>query len=147
MEARTNEDVKENGKVVLKKGTRLYGHVTQAQARESGQSQSQLGIAFDHAVLSDGQEVPFNASIEALAAAQSAATAAPVSDDMMASGSGMGAVSGTSRGGGGPVGGVTSTTGAATNTVVNTAGSVRSDLYGTSHFEQQRRVRPAGTFT
>ena len=132
VEARTNEDVKQDGKVVLKKGTRLSGHVTQAQARESGQTQSQLGIVFDHAVLNNGQEVPFNASIQALAAAQSAASAAPVSDDMMASGGGMGAVSGTARGGGGGlVGGVDSTAGATTGNVVNTAGSVPVNAGGT----------------
>ena len=32
VEARAEEDVKQDGKVVLKKGTRLVGHVTQAQA-------------------------------------------------------------------------------------------------------------------
>ena len=72
VEARAAEDVKQDGKVVLKKGTRLVGHVTQAQARAKGQTQSQLGILFDHAVLKNGKEVPFNASIQALASAQSA---------------------------------------------------------------------------
>jgi len=129
VEARTNEDVKQNGKVVMKKGTHVFGHVT--QARESGQSQSQLGIVFDHAVLNNGQEVPFNAWIQALAAAQSAATLTPASDDMMASGGGMGAVSGTARGGGGLVGGVASTAGATTASVVNTAGSVPVNARGT----------------
>src|SRR5580692_7829305 len=61
VEVRTEEDVKQDGKVVLKKGARLVGHVTQAQARANGQSQSQLGIAFDHAVLKNGQEIPFSA--------------------------------------------------------------------------------------
>ena len=75
VEARAEEDIKQDGKVVLKKGTRLVGHVTQAQARANGQTQSQLGIVFDHAVLKNGQEMPFNASIQALASAQSAAAA------------------------------------------------------------------------
>jgi hypothetical protein len=131
VEARTTQDVKQDGKVVMKKGTRLTGHVTQAQARESGKSESQLGIVFDHAVLSNGQEVPFNASIQALAAAQSATSAGAGADDMMASGGGMGAVSGTARGGGGLVGGVASTAGATTGTVVNTASSVHVNAGGT----------------
>ena len=76
---------------MLKKGTHLVGHVTQAQARANGQTQSQLGIVFDHAVLKNGQEVPFNASIQALASAQSAAAATTGAEDMMASGGGMGA--------------------------------------------------------
>src|SRR5712671_2876648 len=131
VEARTTQDVKQDGKVVMKKGTRLTGHVTQAQARESGQSQSQLGILFDHAVLSNGEEVPFNATVQALAAAESATSATSGADDMMASGGGMGAVSGTSRGGGGLVGGVASTAGGTAGTVVNTAGSVPVNAGGT----------------
>jgi len=128
VEARAAEDIKQDGKVVLKRGTRLVGHVTQAQARASGQAQSQLGIMFDHAVLKNGQEVPFSASIQALASAQSAAAATAGADDVIASGGGMGAAQGSARGGGGLAGGVASTAGAtagaATGTVMNTASSV-----------------------
>lgn len=135
VEARTDQDVKQDGKVVLKKGTRLVGHVTQAQARSKEQAQSQLGIVFDHAVLKNGQNVPFSASIQALAAAQSAAAASAGADDMMASGSGMGAMQGTARSGGGLVGGVASNAGAAagatTGSVMNTAASVPSNAGGT----------------
>jgi len=131
VEARTTEDVKQDGKVVLKKGTHLVGHVTESQARANGQAQSQLGIVFDHAVLRDGQEVPFNATIQALAVAQSATTATAGSDDMMASEGAMGGVSGTARGGGGLVGGVTSTAGATAGSVMNTASSVPVNAGGT----------------
>jgi hypothetical protein len=139
VEARTDQDVKQDGKVVLKKGTRLVGHVTQAQARSKEQAQSQLGVVFDHAVLKNGQNVPFNASIQALAAAQSATAASAGADDMMASGSGMGAMQGTTRTGGGLVGGVASNagaaagsaTGAASGSVMNTAASVPSNAGGT----------------
>lgn len=70
VEARTIEDVKQNGKVVLPKGTRLFGHVTRAEARSKGQSQSALGIAFDHAELRNGQQVPVHLAIQALATSQ-----------------------------------------------------------------------------
>ena len=135
VEARAAQDVKQDGKVVLKKGTRLVGHVTQAQARASGQTQSQLGIVFDHAVLKDGQEVPFSASIQALAAAQSAAAASTGADDVLASGGGMGSAQGSARSGGGLAGGVASTAGATagatTGAVMNTASSVSSTAGGT----------------
>jgi hypothetical protein len=135
VEARTEEDVKQDGKVVLKKGSHLVGHVTQAQARANGETQSQLGIVFDHAVLKNGQEVPFNASIQALASAQSAAAASSGADDVMASGGGMGAVQGTAHSGGGLVGGVASTanatTGATTGAVMNTAASAPVNAGGT----------------
>jgi hypothetical protein len=135
VEARTDQDVKQDGKVVLKKGTRLVGHVTQAQARSKEQAQSQLGIVFDHAVLKNGQNVHFNASIQALAVAQSATAASAGADDMMASGSGMGTMQGTARSGGGLVGGVASnagaTAGATTGSVMNTAASIPSNAGGT----------------
>jgi hypothetical protein len=129
VEARTEEDVKQDGKVVLKRGTHLVGHVTQAQARAGGQTQSQLGIVFDHAVMKDGQEVPFSAAIQALASAQSAAGSG--SEDMMASGGGMGATQGSARGGGGLVGGVASTAGATTGSVMNASSSVPLNAGGT----------------
>jgi hypothetical protein len=137
VEARVQDDVKQDGRVVLKKGTHFVGHVAQAQARANGQAQSQLGIVFDHAVLKNGQEIPLNASIQALASAQSAATAGAGADDMMAagSGSGMGAVQGTARSGGGLVGGATSTAGGAagatTGTVMNTSSTLSSTAGGT----------------
>jgi hypothetical protein len=133
VEARAAQDVKQDGKVVLKKGTRLVGHVTQAQARAKGQTQSQLGILFDHAVLKNGQEVPFNASIQALAAAQSATAASTGADDLAASGGALGGAQGTARSGGGLVGGVASTAGAtagATGSVMNTASPVSSTAGG-----------------
>lgn len=125
VEVRTEQDIKQDGKVVLKKGTHLVGHVTEAQARAKGQTQSQLGIAFDHAVLKSGQQVPFSASIVAMASAQAATAASTGAGDLMDSGAGMSTVQGSARRGGGVVGGVASTAnataGAATETVMNTA--------------------------
>jgi len=56
VEARITQDVKQNGKVTLKKGTRLIGHVTQTQSRADGKAQSQLGVAFDRAIPSKGRK-------------------------------------------------------------------------------------------
>jgi hypothetical protein len=131
VEARAAQDVKQDGKVVLKKGTRLVGHVTEAQARTKEQTQSQLGIVFDQALMTDGQVIPLNATIQALAATRSSAEAAAGSDDVMASGGGMGSMSGAARSGGGMLGGVTSTAGAAGGAVMNTAGSASGNTGGT----------------
>jgi hypothetical protein len=131
VEARTTQDVKQDGKVVMKKGTRLVGHVTEAQARTKDQSQSQLGIVFDHALMNNGQEIPLNATIQALAAAQSSTAATAGSDDLMASGGGIGAASGAAHSGGGLVGGVASTAGATAGTVMNTAGSASGNAGAT----------------
>ena len=101
MEARTTQDVKENGKVLLKKG------YTPDRTRytNAGSCQRTVTITtrtvFDHAVLKEGQEIPRIATIQALAVAQPPTTADTGADDLMASGSGTGAVSGVARGGGG----------------------------------------------
>ena len=118
VEALTTQDAKQQGKIILKMGTHLVGHVTQAQARARGRSQSQLGIVFDHAVLKNGDEVPFNATIQALAVAQSSTTAAAGADDTMASGGGL-------------IGGVASTAGATAGSVMNTGSSVPVNAGGT----------------
>src|SRR6266550_9377958 len=49
--AKATQDVKSDGQVVVPKGTRLLGHVTEARAKAKGESDSALGIAFDKAVL------------------------------------------------------------------------------------------------
>jgi hypothetical protein len=78
--ARITEDAKEqNGTTILPKGAKLEGHVTQSSSREKGDAYSTLGIVFDKAVLKDGQEVPLNVTVQAIALSQDAATAPPSS--------------------------------------------------------------------
>jgi hypothetical protein len=128
--ARTTEPTKSNGKAVIPKGSKLVGHVTQATARAKGDSESALGIVFDKAILKDGQEVPLNVAIQALASGQSA-VAANAGNDMGAMGSAGGTAMGSGRAmGGSGLGGVTSTAGAATGTVTNTAANVGSTAGG-----------------
>ena len=129
VEARTAQDVKQDGKVILKKGTFLVGHVTQAQARTKEQSQSQLGIVFDHAVLKNREEIPLPAIIQALALSQSSASAALASDDAFSGGGSAPEAPGTSAGGG-LLGGVTSTAGGAAGGVANTASSTTGSAGG-----------------
>jgi hypothetical protein len=129
IEARTTQDVKQDGKVVLRKGTHLVGHVTEVQARAKDQTQSQLGVVFDHADLRNGQRVPLNASIQALAAAQSTAQASAGDDDLIASGGGVASAAGSGAAGSRLVGG---TLGGATRAVGGTAGAVGSTAGGVS---------------
>lgn len=118
--ARTTEVVKSEGRVVIPRGSKLIGHVTQCKARSKEEKESALGILFDKAILKNGQQIPLNVTIQALAAAQSVASASAGADDL-AAGAGAGAM-GTARGsGGGALGGVRSTAGAATGAVANTA--------------------------
>src|SRR5262249_31322647 len=80
--ARTTETTKSEGKVLIPKGTRLVGHVTEAKARTKGESESALGIVFDKAVLRNGLEIPLNVSVQALAASRTAAGTSMAGDDI-----------------------------------------------------------------
>jgi hypothetical protein len=121
--AHTTEAVKSDGKTVIPKGAKLVGHVTQASARAKGESESALGIAFDKAILKNGEEIPLNVTIRALAAVQSGASAAGADMDSMGSMGASAAGSGTA-GGHGALGGVTSSAGGAVGGVTNTAANV-----------------------
>jgi len=127
--ARTTEAVKAQGKTVVPKGAKLVGHVTRASARGRGDAESALGIAFDKAILKNGQEIALSGSIQALASAETAARAGGADLDAMSDvGAGGG---GRAMGGGrGALGGVTSTAGGAAGTVTNTAGSATNAAGG-----------------
>lgn len=119
--AKLTQDVKSNGKVVIHKGSKLVGHVTEAQARSKENAESKLGVVFDKAVLKGGQEVAFSGVIRALSA--------PV--EVPTTSLGGGNVDRNASGGGGrgigpvPMGGATSTAnstvGSGTGAVGNTA--------------------------
>lgn len=116
--ARTTENVKADGKTVLPNGTKLVGHVTQASARAKGDAESALAITFDRAILKSGQEVPLNVAIQAMASAQTVASATDPNVDTMAGGSAAGSGMAAGRG---TLGGLTSTAGTATGSIRNTA--------------------------
>lgn len=65
--AKVTMDVKTaGGEILVPKDTKVVGHVTEAQARNKDQKESQMGIAFDHAELKDGQSVNLPMSIQAV---------------------------------------------------------------------------------
>ncbi|HSS97755.1 MAG TPA: hypothetical protein VLK33_12030 [Terriglobales bacterium] len=65
--AQTTEPVKEDGEIVIPKGSKIVGRVTEAKSRTSDDPDSVLGIAFDHAVLKKGGELPLRLTIQAIA--------------------------------------------------------------------------------
>ena len=122
--AKTTHDVKSEGHVVIPKGSKLIGHVTEVKAHSKEQATSELGIAFDHAILKNGTEMPLPLGIQAIGRSQ--ASAAAMADDTMANSSvaGTGSSGARTSGGGGALGGVRSTAGGAVGAVGNTAGAV-----------------------
>lgn len=117
--AKTTEATKADGRVVIPKGSKLIGHVTEAKARTKGQAESTLGVAFDKAILKNGQQVPLNVTVQAIAATQSVVRG----EELSAGGSMVGAGGGRASSGG-ALGGVKSTAGATTGAVTNTAANV-----------------------
>ena len=77
--AHTTEAMKSNdGRTIMPRGTKLQGHVTQAEARNKGGNASTLGIQFDKATLKDGGEIALNVVIQAMAPRQ---FSGPVGDE------------------------------------------------------------------
>lgn len=124
--AKTTQNVKENGRVVLRKGTHLIGHIAEAQERTKANAESSVRIVFDEAVTKDGEHFPFHASIEAIAEAQSAAAAglddAGMMDGMSGMAGGSAHTGGLLGGGGAAVSGVASNSGAIADGLNRTAG-------------------------
>ena len=116
--AKTTEATKSDGKVVIPKGSKLVGHVTECKQRSKEEKESALGIVFDKAILKNGAEIPLNVTVRALAAAQSAAASSIGGDDLSAGG---GAVGSARASGSSALGGLRSTAGGAAGAVTNTA--------------------------
>jgi hypothetical protein len=140
--AKVTEDMKSDGKVVVHKGSKVVGHVTEVQAKDKEHADSKLGIAFDKIVAHDGQETAFNGVVQAIAPpsqvlANAAASQGAGVDAPMGGGGGRApAPAGGGHAGGGLVGGATSTVGAtagAATGAVGTVGNVGGAVGGTVH--------------
>jgi hypothetical protein len=109
--AKTSETFTTESGMTIPRGTRLVGRVTEARPHERGegstQGASQLGIVFNKAVMKDGSEVPMQATIQALAAAQSHAAGGVGSASRDAGAFGASRAAGGASGGlGGAIGGL-----------------------------------------
>src|SRR4051812_7147668 len=104
--ATVTQDMKTNsGDVLVPKDTKVIGHVTEAQARNKEQKQSELGIAFDHAVLK-GDQMQLPMSIQAVIAppTNNSGPSAPEAAPPSAGGSAASGTTGSARAGGGMAG-------------------------------------------
>jgi hypothetical protein len=68
VEAKVTQDLKAEGEIIIPKDTKVFGHVTQAETRNKERKESQVGIAFDHAVTKSGDNLPLSMSIQAIIA-------------------------------------------------------------------------------
>ncbi|MGH9541342.1 MAG: hypothetical protein ACRD2H_05620 [Terriglobales bacterium] len=127
-------NVKQEGRVVIPKGSKLLGHVTAVSASSHGHAGSSVGILFDEAVTKHGRHIPLAAGISGVW------RTAGMIDDSAAMGPPMGAgmPSGMPNGGmaagggarGGVLGGVAAPVGAAAQGTVGAVGDVGATAAG-----------------
>lgn len=126
---KTAQDVKQDGQVVIHKGSRLIGHVTDVQQRTSANGESRIGLVFDQ-LRSGSTEIPIAASVISIVQARSSAQANNTmmdTDTMSQSSTTARSSGGSTRGGGGGgglLGGVGNTVGGVVNTTTSTVGNV-----------------------
>jgi len=70
--------------VLIPTGSKLIGHITQAQARSKGDSESSLGMVFDKIEVTNGKEMPMQGVLQAVA--PSLGPSGPDTASMMGSG-------------------------------------------------------------
>jgi hypothetical protein len=120
---KTSEAFRTSEGVVVPKGSRLVGHVTEVQAHGSGSQDSHLGIAFDRAEVKGGQSVAMQTVIESVAPPANAVSANASMDSSDGVGTLGGAhAMGSGHSGGGLLGGTTATTAGVGSNLGHTVG-------------------------
>ena len=115
--ATTTQDVTAGGKVVFPSGSKLVGRIMGVRVQNSEQSTSQVGIAFNRAVLKSGKEIPLALTIQAIGSSPEAAASDAASTRASHRAYGVGVLRGTRS----TKGAVVTTASHTTGTLVNTA--------------------------
>jgi hypothetical protein len=106
---KTAEKVHISDGTVIPKGSRLVGHVTDVQAHSNDRAIAQIGIAFDHAELKNGESLPVHSLIRTVRMSASLSNMNNMMDNddsMSANSMGGGRMSGMGTGRGGIGGGL-----------------------------------------
>lgn len=67
VKAKVTQDLISNGHVVIRRGTKLLGHITEAKPSWADEPQSILGVVFDGVEQKGAEKMSFNAVLEAVA--------------------------------------------------------------------------------
>lgn len=123
---KTTQAIKQNGQVVVQKGARLIGRVTDVQQQTKSTGESHIGLLFDR-LRSGSNEIPITASILSVTQSHTRAqndNGGMETDTMTQSSASTRSSAGSSRSGGGLLGGVGNTVGGVVNTTTSTVGNV-----------------------
>lgn len=138
---KTTKAVKQNGEIIIEKGAKLIGRVTEVQRTNKMTADSKMSVLFD-TLVQDGSSIPVNVNILAIA---NAATRAAASNDLFAESSASSTTSArttSSANSGSLLGGVTNTVGSVVNTAGNTIGSTVNTVGNTAGSAVGNVARP-----
>ena len=130
--ATTTQDVTAGGKIVVPSGSKLVGRIMGVRVQNSEQSTSQVGIAFNRAVLKSGKEIPVALTIQAIGSSPEAAASAAASARASQRVYGGGVLSGTRYTKGAVVTTASHTTGAVVNTADHPGAAANGSLSASS---------------
>jgi hypothetical protein len=129
---KTKKAIKQNGEVVIDKGAKLIGKVTEVKQRAKGDATSRIGVLFDTLKQGD-MTMPVQASIVSVVnvAARATAGGTDLWADAGTSASGSTRTTNSSGSSGGLLGGVTQTAGGVLNTTTAAVGGVANTSMNT----------------
>lgn len=120
---KTTQSIRQNGEVVVPKGSNLIGRVTEVTRRTKNNAESRIGLIFDRI---EGKQlsIPVNATIVSVTNAAASARVDDIAISDVSGSSTSSARTSRSTSGGGILGGVGSTVGGLANTTTQTVGIV-----------------------
>lgn len=124
---KTTKAIKQNGQVVVDKGSSLIGRVTEVQQKAKGNAMSKVSVVFE-TLQSGKMTMPITATITSLTQARANINDNAQADVMSSSSTSAQTGSSGGNGGGGLLGGVTNTVGSVVNTTTNTVGGVTNTV-------------------
>jgi hypothetical protein len=129
---KTTESIRQNGEVIVPKGTKLIGRITEVQQKTKENKTSKLSMVFER-LQNKSLAAPINATIVSIASARGNAQAGDLfGTDTTGSSRTSGRVSGGNSSAGGLLGGATGTVGGALNTATSTVGGVTNTVGNTA---------------
>ena len=64
--AKVAEDLLAHGQIIIPRGSKIIGHVTEVKSRSKTEPQSTIGIVFDRLLLKDGRTMPLQVAVQAI---------------------------------------------------------------------------------
>lgn len=127
---KTTKAIKQNGEVIVPRGSQLLGRITEVKQKTEDNGTSKIGMVFDR-LQGKNLDMPISASIVSVAAARATAAAGELfATDLSGSSSTGGRASAGRSSGGGLLGDVGSTVGGVVNTTTSTVGNIAGSASG-----------------